>query len=319
MLTRFESATTNWVVTLPAGLAANQKVLIVLATGGNHTISSYPSGAQSPAHTAQWDPGDPQTSVFVYNAPASPPSSITITMGTAVPGTALAIALSGVSDTNTIIEWATANINSDNGNTMTVPSVTTTVAGSIIAGGCIIQGTLTSVAAPAGWTDFASGGSTYPAAAAAIKGAQPTPGASGTADFTYVGDLSWGTAWTVSLRPGITGNVPPSADAGSDQSDIEPFSTVTLSGSASDTDGTIASAAWTQTAGTPVTLSNPTGLTTTFEAPGTINGETLTFQLSATDDQGDTSTDTVHVTVLVATEFTYINGVLVATQLLTAN
>ena len=102
----------------------------------------------------------------------------------------------------------------------------------------------------------------------------------------------------------ITGssNTAPTANAGPDQTNIEPRATVTLDGTGStDPDGTIAAYAWTQTAGTTVTLSSSAAAQPTFTAPLTLAGETLTFSLVVTDNVGATSSpDTVDITVLPA-------------------
>lgn len=85
-------------------------------------------------------------------------------------------------------------------------------------------------------------------------------------------------------------NQPPVVDAGADQTVTEGNS-VTLVGSASDSDGTIESVEWSD--GVAV-LSTTSSLTTTLP----IGTHTLTF--SATDDSGATSSDSVVVTVEAA-------------------
>ncbi len=93
-------------------------------------------------------------------------------------------------------------------------------------------------------------------------------------------------------------NAPPTADAGPDQSVTE-RSAVSLDGTGStDTDGTIASYAWTQTAGASVTLTNADTAAPAFTAPGVdAAGETLTFELTVIDDDGDANTDPVDIVV----------------------
>lgn len=157
----------------------------------------------------------------------------------------------------------------------------------------------------------------------------------GSVDFDIVrigkGNASTGASilWYDAMRidPAVTAqlgvytdpNTAPVVGAGVDITDAEPWTTVTLEGTATDADGTIVTGpTWTQTAGTTVTLGG-SGLTRTFEAPASLAGETLTFQLSATDDDGATSTDSIDVTVLPATEFTYVSGVLVPVQLVAAS
>jgi hypothetical protein len=94
-------------------------------------------------------------------------------------------------------------------------------------------------------------------------------------------------------------NTLPVANAGASQT-VSSGVTVTLNGTASsDADGTIASYAWTQTAGTPtVTLTNGTTSQPTFAAPSVVAAATLTFSLVVTDNRGAASTPaTVTVTV----------------------
>ncbi len=93
-------------------------------------------------------------------------------------------------------------------------------------------------------------------------------------------------------------NQKPTANAGSDQT-VNEGDTVNLHGSGSDPDGTVQSYSWTQTAGTSVTLSGASSATPSFTAPDVgADGETLTFALTVTDNDGGTSTaDNVDVTV----------------------
>ena len=91
-------------------------------------------------------------------------------------------------------------------------------------------------------------------------------------------------------------NQPPVANAGADQS-VDAGVMVFLSGSANDPDGTIASHAWTQTAGTPVSLTGSDAATAVFVAPELHADETLTFRLTVTDDEDAQASDEVSVTV----------------------
>lgn len=109
--------------------------------------------------------------------------------------------------------------------------------------------------------------------------------------------MQWGTQ---STDPGAyPTNVPPTADAGPDLLDVEPYTTFTLNGTGSaDSDGTITGYAWTPVAGTTVALTGPSTASPTGTAPGTWAGVTLSYQLIVTDNNGATSVaDTVNVFV----------------------
>lgn len=89
----------------------------------------------------------------------------------------------------------------------------------------------------------------------------------------------------------------PTAAAGADQS-VEGPASVSLDGSASkDSDGTIASYVWSQVSGPAVTLANGNAAVASFDVVEVTQQETLTFNLTVTDNEGATSTDTVVVTV----------------------
>ena len=91
----------------------------------------------------------------------------------------------------------------------------------------------------------------------------------------------------------------PVANAGPDQT-VDENTPVTLSGSGSDPDGTIAYYEWIQVSGTTVTISGAYAQTATFTAPDVDSDEDLVFQLTVTDDGGASDTDMVTVTVRAA-------------------
>ncbi|WP_052141148.1 PKD domain-containing protein [Pseudoalteromonas piratica] len=91
-------------------------------------------------------------------------------------------------------------------------------------------------------------------------------------------------------------NEPPTVNAGSDQT-VDEGNTVTLSGSATDNDGTIESYLWQQTAGPNVTLNNASSSTASFIAPDVESTSVLTFSLTVTDDKGDSASDDINITV----------------------
>jgi len=103
---------------------------------------------------------------------------------------------------------------------------------------------------------------------------------------------------------GIFAITHPVADAGPDQS-VEKGDTVTLDASNSvDPDGMIDSYFWEQMpGGGQVVLSDPEVVNPTFTAPDVGLGiETLTFQVTVTDDDGLESTDTTYVYVSLSDE-----------------
>lgn len=94
-------------------------------------------------------------------------------------------------------------------------------------------------------------------------------------------------------------NAAPLADAGPDQQVIE-GARITLDGSNSrDMDGTLAAYRWRQTDGTPVTLSDATSAQPVFTAPNVdLQGGSLTFELTVTDDGGLQNQDSCIVNIL---------------------
>ncbi len=98
---------------------------------------------------------------------------------------------------------------------------------------------------------------------------------------------------------GVVDKKLPVAEAGNDQNATE-GDPVTLDGSgSSDADGTIVSYLWEEVTASGVTINNDTTTpTATFTAPDVAAaGETLTFKLTVTDDDGLTDSDTMNVNV----------------------
>jgi hypothetical protein len=92
-------------------------------------------------------------------------------------------------------------------------------------------------------------------------------------------------------------NVAPNANAGIDQTITLPTSQVTLSGTATDSDGTISTYAWTKLTGTGGTITSPSSASTTVTG---LTAGTYTFRLLATDNDGATDADTIQVSVSAA-------------------
>lgn len=130
--------------------------------------------------------------------------------------------------------------------------------------------------------------------------ATPDVGTGGAAlTFELTVTDNWGLQHTDTCIVNISWvNTPPVANAGVNETVTE-GETVTLNGaSSSDPDDGIASYLWEQTAGSDVTFSDPTDTLPTFVTPPvSAAGETLTFKLTATDNGGLKSEDTVSVTI----------------------
>lgn len=92
-------------------------------------------------------------------------------------------------------------------------------------------------------------------------------------------------------------NIFPVANAGAD-ADFNERTLVTLTGSGTDSDGTINGYFWEQINGTPVTLDNADTVSASFTAPSTDLPDILEFQLTVTDNDGDASIDQVTINVI---------------------
>jgi hypothetical protein len=99
----------------------------------------------------------------------------------------------------------------------------------------------------------------------------------------------------VLIKNGATINHPPTANAGQDQTITLPTNSLTLSGSGADSDGTISSYQWTKISGpSSYSILNFTSPVTSIT--GFVQG-IYQFQLTVTDNNGATVTDTMQVTV----------------------
>ena len=96
----------------------------------------------------------------------------------------------------------------------------------------------------------------------------------------------------------------PTVNAGVDQTITLPVNSFTLSGTATDPDGTIASYLWTKISGpTSATITNSSSKTTTVT---TLVQGTYKFELKVTDNSGATATDTLQIIVNAAANRTPI-------------
>lgn len=122
-------------------------------------------------------------------------------------------------------------------------------------------------------------------------------------------DIAFSTDSSTPLGPASAG-VSPTANAGPDQTNIEPWTTVTLDGTGSIAgSGSITGYSWTQTAGTSVSLSSASAPNPTFTAPGTLAGVTLAFSLVVTNSYSQMSSPaTVNTTILYVSERAVISG-----------
>ena len=104
---------------------------------------------------------------------------------------------------------------------------------------------------------------------------------------------------TVNVANNVLPTVTAAFEAAAEKSDV------TLTAVAADSDGEITSYSWTQTAGTPVTLTGADTATLSFTAPSVTEDTELTFSLSVTDDDEEAAAVSGIVTVTpVMTTFT---------------
>jgi hypothetical protein len=99
----------------------------------------------------------------------------------------------------------------------------------------------------------------------------------------------------VAAPPSPPPNAPPFANAGTDISVTLPADNISLTGTASDTDGTVASVNWTKLSGPAGgVIQSPSSISTIV---GNLNPGTYVFRLTVTDNIGAIATDEVSVVV----------------------
>lgn len=99
----------------------------------------------------------------------------------------------------------------------------------------------------------------------------------------------------ITVNPVGGANVPPTANAGTDQTITLPVNIVTLSGSGTDSDGTIASYNWSKISGpTSYTITSASTASTTVTS---LVAGTYIFRLTVADNLGATGTDDIQITV----------------------
>ncbi|HEY0750125.1 MAG TPA: PKD domain-containing protein, partial [Chitinophagaceae bacterium] len=182
----------------------------------------------------------------------------------------------------------TANAGSDK--TITLPTNSVSLSGS----GSDADGTITLY----NWTKVSGGSATITSPSSA------STTITGLVQGTYVfrlrvTDNDGATATDdVTVTVNAAANQPPAVNAGPDKSITLPTSSVSLSGSASDPDGSIASYQWTKVSGGAATITSPSSASTTIT--GLVQGSYV-FRLTVTDNGGATASDDVSVTVNAAT------------------
>lgn len=99
---------------------------------------------------------------------------------------------------------------------------------------------------------------------------------------------------TVTINP----NIPPVANAGSDQIVIGNQSIALSASGSSDSDGVISTYLWIQLTGPTVTITNPNSVSPSFTAPAIDTQESLSFEVTVTDTALATATDSIEIIVV---------------------
>jgi poly(3-hydroxybutyrate) depolymerase len=180
-----------------------------------------------------------------------------------------------------------ANAGADKSITLPVNSV------SIVGAGTDADGTVATYA----WTKIAGGAAVLSNANTSNLTVSGLAQGAYTFRLTVTDNLGANTFDDVNVTVNPLANVAPIANAGPDKTITLPTNSVTLTGSGTDSDGTIAGYAWSQISGASASLANANAAMLTIS--GLAQG-TYVFRLSARDNLGATGTDDVVVNVLPA-------------------
>jgi len=280
-----------------------------VANAGTDKTITLPTNSTSLDGSAS---SDPDGTIAGYSwAQISGPSTSTIANGTTAKPTVSALqagtytyeltvtddsGATAKAQVKVIVNNAAANqspvANAGANQTLTLPTNSTSLNGSASSDpdGTIASYSWSQVSGPGGTITNATGASTTVIGLTA-----------GTYVFKLVvTDNSGATATanvTVVVNPAV--NLPPTANAGADQTITLPTNSVNVDGSASgDADGTIASYSWSQNAGpSSATIANGAGASTAIT--GLVAG-TYVFKLVVTDNNGASATDSVIIKVNAA-------------------
>ena len=178
----------------------------------------------------------------------------------------------------------TANAGADK--TITLPTTSVALTGS----GADADGTIASYQ----WAKVSGTGGTIVSATSASTNITGLTQGSYTFQLKVTDNAGATATDNVIITVNAAANAAPTVNAGAAQTITLPASTVTLTGSGADSDGTIASYQWSKISGTGGTITNVNNATTTVT--GLTQGS-YTYQLKVTDNGGATATGNVIITV----------------------
>lgn len=273
------SAGTNQTITLPT----NSVTLVGSGTEVGGTIASFAWTQVSGPSTASFGSSGLATTTANNLVQGTYVFQLTVTD---------LLGITATSTVTVIVNAAPAgppSANAGSNQTITLPANSVSLGGS----GSETNGTIVSYA----WTQVSG-----PSTATIASPASAFTGVTGLVQGTYTFQLTVtdNSGKTASATMTVTVNAapvvgPPSANAGSNQTITLPANSVTLTGSGSETNGSIVSYSWTQVSG-PSTATLSSAAQSSTVASGLVQG-TYTFQLTVTDNSGNTAIATMTVTV----------------------